>query len=43
MGGNTLYLILTIDPERILETNYFIPLLSIKLGHSVIVITLGIF
>ena len=43
MGGNTLDLILTSDPERILETNYFPPLGSIKVGHAVIGITLGMF
>ena len=43
MGGNPLDLTLTSDPERILETNYFPPLGSIKVGHAVIGITLGMF
>ena len=42
MGGNTLNLILTSDPERILENNYFPPLKIIKVGHAVISITLGL-
>ena len=43
MGGNTLDLILTSDPERILDINNFPPLGSIKVGHAVIDITLGMF
>ena len=43
MGENTQELILTSNPERILETNYFPPLGSIKVGHAVIGITLGMF
>ena len=43
MGGNTLDLIITSDPERILEINYFPSLGSIKVGHAVIGITLGMF
>ena len=43
MGGNTLDLILTSDPERILETNYFPHLGSIKVGDAVIGITFGMF
>ena len=43
MGENTLDVILTSDPGRILETNYFPPLRSIKVSHAIKVIKLGMF
>ena len=42
MGGNILDLVLTSDPERILEVNYGPPLGSVKIDHATINITYGI-
>ena len=42
MDGNILDLVLTSDPERILEVNYGPPLGSVKIGHATINITYGI-
>ena len=42
MGGNTLDLVLTSDPERILEVDYGPPLGSVRIGHALISITFGL-
>ena len=42
MCGNILDLVLTSDPERILEVDYGPPLGNVKIGHAIINITSGI-
>ena len=42
MGGNILDLVLTSDPERILEVDYGPPLGNVKIGYAIINITYGI-
>ena len=42
MCGNILDLVLTSDPERILEVNYGPPLGNVKIGHAIIKISNGI-